>query len=301
MISSSQQTAVTDFGALAKLRADARTGENPADNLDEVARQFESLFIHMVLKQMRQASMGEGLFDSPQSKSYTEMYDQQLSANMAESGGMGLAPAIKRQLGGEPLIPDVGRSHADYLASPTARAPALNPAVASQQPNFADPADFVRRLRPHAEAAASRLGIKPEALLAQAALETGWGKSVMKTRDGGQSHNLFGIKADSRWEGDRASVRTLEYRDGVAMKTRADFRAYDSYADSFADYANFVTDNPRYKQALEAVDDPQAYFQALQKAGYATDPAYARKVVDLLDRPEFQTRQTAATAQSVKG
>ena len=148
-----------------------------------------------------------------------------------------------------------------------------------------------------AEAAAARLGIKPEALLAQAALETGWGKAVMKASDGSPSYNLFGIKADSRWEGDRSTVRTLEYRDGVAMKTRADFRAYDSYADSFADYADFVSGNARYQPALQAVDDPQAYFQALQQAGYATDPAYARKVLDILDRPEFQSAQAGMLVQ----
>jgi len=289
-------TTVTDFGALARMRADARSGEDKANNLDEVARQFESLFIHMVVKQMRDSSLGDGLFDSPQSESYLEMYDQQLSSNMAESGGLGLAPAIKRQLGGEMPVPEAGRVHADYLASPTERAPALNPAVAGGQAAFADPADFVRQLRPHAEAAAGRLGVKPEALLAQAALETGWGKAVMKTRDGGHSHNLFGIKADSRWEGERATVRTLEYRDGVAMKTRADFRAYDSFADSFADYADFVSGNARYQPALQAADDPQAYFQALQQAGYATDPAYARKVLDILDRPEFQSTQAGAAA-----
>lgn len=291
-------SAVTDFGALAKLRADARHGKDKAATLDEVAKQFESLFIRMVVKQMRKTSLGDGLFDSKQSEFYRDMYDQQLSVNMAETGGLGLAPAIKRQLSGEALIPIHGRTQADYRAAPTPAAPALNPATATSQPPFAGPADFVRRLRPHAEAAAARLGVKPEALLAQAALETGWGKAVMDKPGGGVSHNLFGIKADGRWDGQRVAMQTLEYRDGVAVRTRADFRAYDNYADSFDDYADFVSGNPRYRAALEAAGDPQAYFEALQDAGYATDPAYARKVLNILARPELQSAQSDLAASA---
>lgn len=281
-------TAVTDLGTLAKLRADARHGEDKNANLDAVAKQFESLFVHMVVKQMRKTSLGDGLFDSKQSQFYRDMYDQQISSHMADSGGLGLAPVIKRQLGGDVAIPERGRSHADYLAHPTQRAPALNPVSPSRDPQFKDPAEFIARLRPQAEDAARRLGVPAEALLAQAALETGWGKAVMHKSGGGISHNLFGIKADSRWDGERVTVRTLEYRDGVAMKVRADFRAYDNFADSFSDYADFVSGNARYRKALQAADDPKAYFEALQEAGYATDPNYARKVMSILERPEFQ-------------
>jgi flagellar protein FlgJ len=242
----------------------------------------------MVVKQMRQASLGDGLLDSKQSQSYRDMYDQQISSHMADTGGLGLAPVIKRQLGGEVTVPAQGRGQADYMAAPTQRAPALNPALPSRDRGFDGPADFVQRLRPHAEQAAARLGMPAEALLAQAALETGWGKAVMERPEGGISHNLFGIKADRRWDGDQVKVSTLEYRDGVAMKTRAAFRAYDSYADSFADYARFITGNPRYREALESAGDPKAYFEALQQAGYATDPSYARKVLDILQRPELR-------------
>lgn len=307
MIGADTTAAVTDFGALAKLRAEARGGDDKAGNIDQVAKQFESLFIHMVVKQMRQSSLGDGLFDSKQSQMYRDMYDQQLSSNLADKGGLGLAPAIRRQLGGAPLIQGVGRSHADYQAAPTRRppavaasqqsAPALQPATVRDRQGFAGPADFVNRLRPHAEAAAARLGVPAEALLAQAALESGWGKASMPSHGGGQSHNLFGIKADGRWSGDRASVQTLEYREGVAMKTRADFRAYDSYAESFHDYVDFITGNPRYRHALEVVDDPKAYFKALQDAGYATDPSYAKKVLSILDRPELQGGQLATASR----
>lgn len=292
-------TAVTDFSALARMRADAREDGGTSDeNQTAVARQFESLFIHMMVKQMRQSGLSEGMFDSKQSEMYREMYDQQLSSNLAENGGLGLAEVIKRQLGGQPLIPELARGHADYQAAPTQRAPMLKPATLEVPRKFAGPEDFIERLRPHAEAAAQRLGLPAEALLAQAALETGWGRASMETRNGQASHNLFGIKADRRWSGDRATVQTLEYQEGIAVKTRADFRAYGSYAESFNDYVRFVSDNPRYRDAIDAAHDPQAYFHALQKAGYATDPAYADKVLSILQRPELQvSTTTAATRQ----
>jgi flagellar protein FlgJ len=290
--------AVTDFSAYAALRADARQGTDKAANLDQVARQFESLFIHMMVKQMRQASLGSSMLDSDQSLFYRDMYDQQLSSGMADSGGIGLRDAIVRQLGGTPDTSAAsGRTTADYLAAPTRRAPALQPAVIEQSESrgpatgFADQEDFIKRLRPYAQAAARRLGVPAEALLAQAALETGWGRAMPSAANGEPSHNLFGIKADTRWDGERVSVQTLEYRDGVAMKTRADFRAYASFADSFADYADFVAGNPRYRQALQSAGDPQQYFQALQQAGYATDPSYADKVQAILARPELQPAQ----------
>jgi flagellar protein FlgJ len=136
---------------------------------------------------------------------------------------------------------------------------------------------------PAAEKAAAQLKLAPEALLAQAALETGWGKHVMRHADGSSSHNLFGIKAGGRWDGDKVRVATLEYRDGVAMRTREDFRAYDSWEESFQDYVRFVSGNPRYAEALQASSDAGTYFERLQAAGYATDPAYAEKINRILD------------------
>ncbi len=151
------------------------------------------------------------------------------------------------------------------------------------------PEGFVAALRPAAEKAAARLGLPAEALLAQAALETGWGGHVMQRPDGSSSHNLFGIKADSRWNGGRVQVSTLEYRDGVAMRTKADFRAYDSYEESFNDYVRFVQQNPRYAEALRATEDVGRYFDRLQQAGYATDPAYAEKIGEILKKGPFDT------------
>jgi flagellar protein FlgJ len=158
------------------------------------------------------------------------------------------------------------------------------------------PDDFLRRLWPMAEQAAAQLQLAPEALLAQAALETGWGKHVMRRPDGDSSHNLFGIKADARWQGGAVPMSTLEYQDGVAVKTRADFRAYASYADSFQDYVGFLRSNPRYRDALGKTDDPAAYFAELQSAGYATDPRYAEKILKVLDSDAMQRARDAASA-----
>lgn len=284
----------TDFSGLAALRARAREDQEAA--LDQVARQFESLFLQMMLKSMRDASPGGGLLDSQQSEFYREMYDQQIALEMTRGEGIGLADVLKRQLAGGVTQPRQGLSPQDYLGIPIVvdlpatvdAAPASTQAQAMSAVGVSavldgTPDTFVAQLRPLAERAAGRLGLAPEALLAQAALETGWGRHVMRHADGSSSHNLFGIKADSRWQGERLQTSTLEYRDGVALNTRADFRAYASYARSFDDYVEFVQRNPRYREALRQAGDPAAYFDALQSAGYATDPAYADKIMQILD------------------
>lgn len=282
----------TDFSGLAALRARAREDQGAA--LDQVARQFESLFLQMMLKSMRDASLGDGLLDSRQSEFYREMHDQQIAMDLAQGQGMGLAEVIKRQLGGAISPGHRELSPEDYLGMPITARPAASGA-ASEAGRVADgvdldgsPETFLDRLWPAAEQAAARLNLAPEALLAQAALETGWGRHVMQHRDGESSHNLFGIKADRRWQGDKVQVSTLEYRDGVALKTRAHFRAYGSFEESFDDYVDFVQRNPRYREALERTDDPQAYFHALQAAGYATDPAYAEKIQRILDGDQME-------------
>lgn len=298
---------VTDFAGLASLKARAR--QDRKDATDEVARQFEALFVQMMMKGMRQASFGGGLLDSQQSLFYRDLYDQQLSTHLAGAGGIGLADTIRRQLGGEAAPVLAGRGAAGYRAAPTAAARGAVPQVVAadpvtealdQPPLQGEPVAFLRALWPAAELAAAELGLDPEALLAQAALETGWGRHVMQRGDGASSHNLFGIKADGRWDGDRVRKTTLEYKDGVALKTRADFRAYDSYDAAFADYVRFVKDNPRYRDAVAATADPKAYFRELQQAGYATDPAYANKIAAILDSPALrQARDLVKTDQAL--
>jgi flagellar protein FlgJ len=146
-------------------------------------------------------------------------------------------------------------------------------------PAFATQAEFLDTLRPHAEAAGRRLGVDADLLLAQAALETGWGRGIIQHPDGRSSHNLFGIKADGRWDGPRATVQTLEYEQGIAVRRQAPFRAYGSFAESFRDYADFILGNDRYQPALAQAASPAGYMRALQEAGYATDPQYAEKVL----------------------
>lgn len=144
---------------------------------------------------------------------------------------------------------------------------------------FETPAEFIEKLMPLAEQAGKELGVNPNVLLAQAALETGWGKFITRDATSGESsRNLFNIKAHRGWEGDTAQVQTLEYRGGVPEKEQARFRAYDSYADSFTDYVDFLRSNPRYQQALEQGADPTRFVRELHNAGYATDPEYANKI-----------------------
>ncbi|GGB45036.1 flagellar rod assembly protein/muramidase FlgJ [Oceanisphaera marina] len=148
---------------------------------------------------------------------------------------------------------------------------------------FRSPEDFVRRLMPAAVAAGKRMGLPPEAMLAQAALETGWGKKIIGPKNSDSSHNLFGIKADNSWNNAKKWVNTLEYEQGIAVKVKAPFRAYGSFNDSFNDYVDFLHQNPRYGEALQQTDSPRQYFKALQEAGYATDPKYADKLSSIFN------------------
>ncbi|MGD2119849.1 MAG: flagellar assembly peptidoglycan hydrolase FlgJ [Chromatiales bacterium] len=287
----------TDFAALNELKAKARGDKSNA--LDEVARQFETLFTSMMLKSMRDANLGDGLFDSDNLKQYRDMYDQQLSMHIAQNGGMGLVDVLKQQLAGLEMIKAAkNRSVQDYLDNPVKQAQASEQVSATTTAAEFDGSvqTFVDELLPYAEKAATALGLEPAALLAQAALETGWGQHLMKMANGQSSHNLFGIKADERWQGKQASVSTLEYRDGVAQRERAHFRAYDSFQQAFDDYAEFVGGNGRYRQAISNSNDPQQYFRHLQQAGYATDPDYADKVLQIFQRGDIQRAVQQAAA-----
>ena len=296
----------TDFTGLTELKA--RAGRDADGSLKEVARQFESLLLGQMLKSMRQASLGEGLLDSEQSLFYRDMYDKQLALHLTRSGGLGLAAMIERQLGGGRDREATGRAVGEYrqrpLPPPPIRsaggavpndAPAAvqevtppSGATVGDDPATWQPEEFVARLMPWAREAGRKLGLAPEALLAQAALESGWGRHMIRDERGVPANNLFGIKADRRWQGKRVGVETLEYRDGLPRRTRASFRAYASYRESFDDYVAFLRSSPRYREALASAPDPDRYFSALQQAGYATDPRYAEKIDALLNGPEMQ-------------
>lgn len=290
------QTAI-DFQGLAELRRSSNKEGDDAETMRQVAGQFESLFITMMLKSMRQASLAEGMFDSSQSDMYRDIADQQLAIDLSARGGLGLQDSILRQLGAMTQSKDSTSTSPSNsynidtiktrpkleIAEKRSEAEPIKPyALTTGSPQkeitFDSPESFVQQLWPMAKQAADKLGVSPDVLLSQAALETGWGKHVIKGADGQASYNLFNIKADSRWQGDSVVKGTVEYREGVAVKEQAKFRAYDSYQQSFDDYINFLQTQPRYQQALKQTHDPEKFIEGLHKAGYATDPTYADKI-----------------------
>jgi flagellar protein FlgJ len=266
--------AVTDFGQFASLRRAADRNDPAA--LREVAGQFEALFIQSMLKNMRDASLGDSLFgDSEQHEMYQGMLDQQLSVEMAGGRGIGLAEMLVRQMGGE--VASVPTTPGDF------RLPTGLPAGAvASVPTWSSPVDFARDVWPHAERAGQRLNVAPEAILAQAALETGWGRHVMPGSDGKSSLNLFGIKTGSGWQGGSVSKATLEYEEGVARHEVAKFRAYPDVASTFDDYVALIGEHPRYSSVRNNGNNTRAFADALQESGYATDPSYADKIENVL-------------------
>jgi flagellar protein FlgJ len=269
-----------DFQGLASLKNDAKAQAPTA--LKEAARQFESLFTQMLLKSMREANKSFGqdsLFGSDQADMYQDMFDDQIAMQMSKGKGLGLADMLVRQLQG-----GVGATSQSQEAPATAKPQAPTPVASSKD-------DFLRTMRPHAEQAAREIGVDPDALLAQAALETGWGRSVPCNAQGDCSFNLFGIKAGSQWSGATVNVPTLEFESGIPVRKVERFRSYDSPADSFRDYAALIRDSSRYANARGAGDNVEAFAAALQQGGYATDPNYAQKIAAVAD--EVRARSDA--------
>ncbi|MGB5246188.1 MAG: glucosaminidase domain-containing protein [Woeseia sp.] len=268
-------SAVTDFGQFASLRASADR-QDPAV-LREVASQFEALFVQSMLKNMRGAELAEPMFGSDQMDMYQDMFDQQLSLEMASGKGLGLADMLVRQLGGEgAALPTPQQSYA-------VPAPQTMRGAVANIPTWTDPDQFVSDVWPHAKRAAARLDVAPEALVAQAALETGWGAHVMRDRRGASTFNLFGIKADSNWQGDKVAKSTLEFEDGVASRRVEKFRSYPDVAAVFDDYATLISGKARYADVSGKGADTGGFAAALQEAGYATDPRYAEKIERVLN------------------
>ena len=260
-------------------------------------------------------------FNSEQVKFYRDMHDTQIANDLASNGSIGLAEIIVRQLGktGDDYMP-AGALRNDGNLSSINRNTIMSTQkaqdeVLGKQPiktfqsfktaAFDDAQSFIKQLYPAAQQAAEKLGLDPKALLAQAAIETGWGKHMIHNTSGQNSHNLFGIKADRRWQGDRAMVNTIEFEQGVAATKKAPFRMYNSFADSMQDYVSFVQKNTRYQEAIKQSQSPQDYFSELQKAGYATDPEYANKVISVLEGDQFklysaEQLSTESTADGMK-
>ena len=274
-----RQALAVDGRALNSLKAQASQGDAQATKgaVQEAAKQLESLFMRELIKSMREATAKSGLLDGAEGNLANDLFDQQLSVQMAGQPG-GLAEAIQRQLsrqlGGDGQTTLVPGSTLSMDVALRKAAPADNPRAAS--PKGRD--DFVQHHRAAAERVARSSGIPASFMLGQAGHETGWGKGEIRHKDGSNSFNLFGIKAGKGWTGKVAEVTTTEYINGAPRKVVAKFRAYDSFEESFRDYARLINDNPRYEKAREKTHSAVAYATELQKAGYATDPQYAAKL-----------------------
>lgn len=290
---SANASVYTDFSQFTKLKNEAK--DKSPESIKKVAQQFEALFLHNILKQMRSAKLADSIFDSDQSKTYNEMYDQQLAQHLAGKPGVGLADLIVKQLSPKAANPRP-QTLEDYLNNPVSlvRTPdgRIYPSGEFDSDNemafknghaapIQSAVDFVKQVSPFAKQAARLLGVDPNALIAQAALESGWGHSVIKNTDGSSSYNLFNIKADRSWRGKQTQISALEFDGGIARKVSSGFRAYSSYQESFNDYVHFIKNNPRYETALSKAGNTAQYMRELQRAGYATDPDYANKVLHI--------------------
>jgi flagellar protein FlgJ len=267
-------------GATNALSLDAlktAAAKDPKAAIKETAKQFEAIFMQQLMKSMRDATVSTGMLDNSGTQLGTEMLDAQYANKMTGLPG-GLADAIARQLERQ-----MGGTTA---AKPAAAAAAAAPSsAASATPLSRTQADFVDTHHAAALAAQQQSGIPAAFMIGQAAHETGWGKHAIKNADGTDSHNLFGIKAGAGWTGATAEITTTEYVGGEAQKVSAKFRAYASDDDAFRDYARMMTDSPRYAavaaqaaQAPASAASASSFAQGLQRAGYATDPAYAAKL-----------------------
>ncbi len=342
------QDVYTDLNSLQSINDIGREDKDQA--LRKVAEQFESMFVKMMMKSMRDANkvfQEDSIMHSPQEDFYQQMYDDQLSVSLSGKQGMGLADVIYRQLNqqyGDPTkredvqwqpLDDRRKnfSHAIDLQpienkntqlKSTHEKPSfeidssfinkassleLNPDVNSKANStgesstdekiqaFNSPQDFIQQLYPAAKKIAKEMGISPKAIISQAALETGWGQFMIAGKDDQQSFNFFGIKADSRWSGEKVTVTTHEYREGKRVNEKADFRSYPSIEAGLKDYAQFLQAQ-RYDKAMAAGTDVEQYAHELQQAGYATDPEYAEKISRIANSEMMQAALTSSGQSS---
>ena len=311
-----------------KSAQDLRTqfAKNPQEGLKAAAEQFEAMFLQQVMKSMRDTVPQDGLLNSDSSRFYTSLLDQQMAQNMASSGkGIGFARLIEQQLGKNlaasqasaeqtvpanaaaagnalPMSASDGRhlrtqavpssvpTSAAYAALQSATTSVTNQAAGAAMSDADLPLsarEFVGRVWPHAVEASRSTGISPQFLVAHAALESGWGRNEIRQSDGSASHNLFGIKAGKSWNGSSVEAATTEYVGGLAQSTVERFRSYGSYEEAFRDYANLLRNNPRYGGVIGSQDGAE-FAKGLQRAGYATDPAYADKLSRIINGPTLR-------------
>ena len=279
-----------DVQGLDRLRNSAHL--DPQSGLKQASKQFEALFLQMMLKSMRAAVPKSEMSNNSQTEMYTEMLDQQWAQSLAGKG-IGLAEQLTRQLSGYTTrqAPELDSATTAFLDLPPSRpTPFASPAFDAWKRREVSGADkdqpehvqaFIARLSEPAQKAARASGVPAELILAQAALETDWGRRTITTAQGADSHNLFGIKAGGQWQGATTQVMTTEYTDAQAQKQLEAFRVYASDDAAFNDYARLMRNRPGYAAVRNAVDAPQAAV-ALQQGGYATDPRYAQKLISVM-------------------
>lgn len=288
---------------------------DPKEGLKAAAQQFETLFLQMVMKSMRDATPQDGMLDSDQTRFFNGLLDQQMAQNMATSGkGVGFARLIEQQLGrhlgnaelpAELAAPANAAASGLPLATPDTRHMQFKPVLGNLPTSSAYPSgkaeaaapvssdipasagEFVNRVWPHAVEASRSTGIPPQFLVAHAALESGWGKSEIRRADGAGSYNLFGVKAGRSWAGNTVEAKTTEYVDGQSQQSIERFRAYGSYEESFRDYASLLRNNPRFGAVIGSQNGTE-FARRLQQAGYATDPMYADKLARIINGPTLR-------------
>ena len=289
-----------DFARFNTLRSHAHRDAD--GTMQQVADEFEAMFAELMLKAARESAMGEGMFNSSELDTYHELLDGQLAQSLAKSQDFGFSKMLTQQFAGE-LAQARDRAGAgkglpkleilQSVETPLRGGVTMLPA-ALRESAFIKPAAlnderqaFVDEIAPIASSAATALGVAPRALMAQAALESGWGKHVIRMPDGSSSHNYFGIKASAGWPGAVVKVATTEYIGGRAVTVNAKFRAYPDAKSAFQDYVDFIARNPRYEQALSHGANAGEYARQLASAGYATDPNYANKIMTILSGNGF--------------
>jgi len=304
-----------DLQGLEQLRQKTKT--NDKDTIREVANQFESMFAAMLIKSMRKANEAfdtESPFNNKQTKFYTDMQDKQLALDISRHGTLGLADALVRQLDptsikrpqsipeNQLMMPNTEKAKSFSLQKeekvqvfnqPDQRQASIHHTkkVVDNADNvdFSSPSSFIETLLPYAKQAAKALGTSPEVIIAQSALETGWGQKILQKPNNESSFNLFNIKSHQNWQGESVNKSSLEVEDGVGVQRQSNFRVYNNLQESFKDYIDFITKNQRYEQALQQNNGAEGYIEALQQAGYATDPSYADKVKTIMNSDRFKS------------
>ncbi|MGH1487692.1 MAG: flagellar assembly peptidoglycan hydrolase FlgJ [Cellvibrionaceae bacterium] len=295
------QQSYTDLNQLNDIRKIGNEDQSLA--LKKIAQQFESMFMQMMLKSMRSANdvfAKDNPLNSFEMGFHRDMLDNQMSLSLSQGNQLGLADALYRQLNRnygsdsaltgsiKPLRDENGMTDSQRLIKNNPYQESVDTiqqrsADAAGLNKIKSPEDFIKFITPYAKEAAEKIGVDYKVIVAQSALETGWGEHSIRDRYGNHSFNLFNIKADSRWDGHLVNVATIEYKNGVAQKESANFRRYDTIAESFNDYQEFLN-QPRYQKALLAVNNSEDFVAELQHAGYATDPNYAKKINQIVEQ-----------------